>query len=74
MDIKDYEKLSEHLMRINFVVNQVASNGEIMKAQYIVKKIMRSPLSKFDQVVVAIEELQGFINGFGELVRMTGGS
>lgn len=45
-----------------------------MKAQYIVKKIMRSPLSKFDQVVVAIEELQGFINGFGELVRMTGGS
>lgn len=56
--MRDNEKISKYFTRVSTVVNQMRSNGEIMEDQKIVEKILRSLPSKFDHIVVAIEESQ----------------
>ncbi|XP_051113706.1 uncharacterized protein LOC127239547 [Andrographis paniculata] len=57
MEMKDNEKIGDYFTRANSLVNQMASNGEV-ETQRIVEKILLSLQSKFDHVVVAIEESQ----------------
>ena len=58
LEIKDSEKVVEYFTRVNSIINQMASNGEILETNKVVEKILQSLPAKFDHVVVAIEESQ----------------
>lgn len=45
-------------MRVNSIMIQITSNGEIMETKNIVEKFMQSLPRKFDHLVVDIEESQ----------------
>ncbi|KAG6535701.1 hypothetical protein ZIOFF_000724 [Zingiber officinale] len=58
LEMKDNKKVLEYFTRTSSIVNQMESNGEIMKTQRVVEKILRNLSGKFDHVVIAIEESQ----------------
>ena len=53
--MKDYENVDSFLHVIE-LVTQIKSHGETLKERRIVEKFLRSPLTRFDAIVVAIEE------------------
>ncbi|KAL4379304.1 hypothetical protein GQ457_02G028610 [Hibiscus cannabinus] len=53
--MKDKERVQEFLSRVSGIVNMMKSYGEILSSEIVVSKL-RSLTSKFDHVVVAIEE------------------
>ena len=57
LEMKDSEKVAEYFTGVNSIVNQMASNGEILETNKVVGKIFRSLPAKFDHVVVAIEAI-----------------
>lgn len=50
------EVISEFTIRITRLMNQVKNYRGTITEQYVVDKILRSLTSRFDNVVVAIEE------------------
>ena len=59
LEMKETESIAEYFTRTTSIVNQMASNGEILEDARVVEKILRSLPQKFDYVAVAIEESRG---------------
>ncbi|XP_028082748.1 uncharacterized protein LOC114284076 [Camellia sinensis] len=68
--MKDNESISKYFTRILTIVNQIKRLGDKIEEIRFIKKILRSLSSKFEHVVVAIEESKDFnnltIDEFGE--------
>ncbi|XP_054782109.1 uncharacterized protein LOC129289376 [Prosopis cineraria] len=56
MKMKETEAITDYSSRVKSIVNQMQHYGERIEESRIVEKILRSLLSKFDYVVVAMEE------------------
>ncbi|XP_019460169.1 PREDICTED: uncharacterized protein LOC109359930 [Lupinus angustifolius] len=56
LQMEEQERVSEYFTRIRGLINQMRSCGEQISEQGIVEKILRTLSTKFDHVVVAIEE------------------
>lgn len=56
LQMEENETVAEYFIKIQSLVNQMKSNGEKMEDLKIVEKVLRSLQSKFDHIVVAIEE------------------
>jgi gag-polypeptide of LTR copia-type len=56
MKMKDFEGVSNYIMRVQTVENQLKRNGENVMKTRIVEKILRLLTNAFDNVVCAIEE------------------
>ena len=54
--MNDKEIMGEYLGRVQILTNQMIVCGESLKEQIIVEKVLRSLHSRFDHIVVAIEE------------------
>ncbi|XP_058784690.1 uncharacterized protein LOC131659529 [Vicia villosa] len=54
--MEDKETINDYVTRITRLVNQIKSCGETILEQNVVSKILRSLTSRFDNIVVAIEE------------------
>jgi len=56
MQIEDEQKIAECISKLINIVNQIKACGEAITYQQIVEKIMRTLASRFDFIVVAIQE------------------
>ncbi|XP_050885146.1 uncharacterized protein LOC127088269 [Lathyrus oleraceus] len=54
--MEDKEMINDYITRIIRLVNQIKSCGETILEQNVVSKVLRSLTSRFDNIVVAIEE------------------
>ncbi|XP_050908772.1 uncharacterized protein LOC127122490 [Lathyrus oleraceus] len=54
--MEDKETINDYITRITQLVNQIKSCGETILEQNVVSKVLRSLTSRFDNIVVAIEE------------------
>jgi Mg2+ and Co2+ transporter CorA len=54
--MKDSEGVSDYIMRVQTVTNQLKRNGENLTETRIVEKILRSLTDAFENVVCAIEK------------------
>lgn len=58
IEIKEKETINDFTTRITRLVNQVKTRGETNTWQYIIAKILHFLTQRFDNIVVAIEELK----------------
>jgi hypothetical protein len=56
MLMEDDQRISDYISKLLSVVNQMKACGEEVSDQQVVGKIMRSLTSKFDFIVVSIQE------------------
>ncbi|XP_058733125.1 uncharacterized protein LOC131604719 [Vicia villosa] len=56
IQMEEKETINDFTTRITLLVNQVKACGEMIMKQYVVAKILRSSTTRFDKVVIAIEE------------------
>jgi len=56
MTMEENEKIADFFARVKVVINQMATQGEILIDGKICEKITRSLLEKYDYIVCAIEE------------------
>jgi hypothetical protein len=54
--MEEKETINDYITRITRLVNQIKSCGETILEQNVVSKVLRSLTSRFDNIVVAIEE------------------
>jgi len=54
--MEEEQKIAEYISKFISVVNQMKACGEAMTDQQIVERIMRTLSSRFDFIVVAIQE------------------
>lgn len=54
--MKDLDSVESFFTHVVGLVNQIKSHGETIEDMRIVEKVLRSPPSKFDPLVVALEE------------------
>ncbi|XP_050916652.1 uncharacterized protein LOC127131790 [Lathyrus oleraceus] len=54
--MEDKETINDYITCITRLVNQIKSCGEMILEQNVVSKVLRSLTSRFDNIVVAIEE------------------
>lgn len=62
--MKDTESIDDFCMRLNGLVTNIRTLGEIVEEAYVVKKLFRAVSSKFLQITSTIEQ-------FGDLEAMT---
>ena len=56
VQMEEKESINDYITRITCLVNQMKACGETVIVQNVVAKILRSLMSRFDNIVVAIEE------------------
>lgn len=56
LNMNEDETVGAYFDRVQYIVNQLRANGEVVSDQRVVEKITRSTNSEFDNVVPAIEE------------------
>jgi gag-polypeptide of LTR copia-type len=56
MKMKESESVSDYIMHVQAVVNQLIRNGEALTDARVVEKILRSLTDNFENVVCAMEE------------------
>ena len=56
MKMKESENVSDYIMRVQTMVNQLNRNREMLPKMRVVEKILRSLTNNFENVVCAIEE------------------
>lgn len=56
LQMQGNETIADYFSKVTSIVNQMATNGEVLQDQKVVEKILRSLPQKFDFIVVAIEE------------------
>lgn len=56
MQMKDSESVESFFTQVMGLVNQIRSHGETLEDKRIVEKVLRSLPTKFDSIVVTIEE------------------
>jgi hypothetical protein len=56
MLMEDDQRIGDYISKLLSVVNQMKAYGEVVSDQQFVGKIMRSLASKFDFIVVSIQE------------------
>ena len=54
--MKESETINDYTIRVLAVVNQIKRLGEIVQHARVVEKILRSLNTKFNHIVVSIEE------------------
>jgi gag-polypeptide of LTR copia-type len=65
LKMKESEDVLDYITRVELMVNQLKRNGEYMNESRVVKKILRSLVDEFENMVCAIEESKN-------LAKMTG--
>ena len=53
--MKESETIDQFMTKVMAMVNQLRINGEDIKYEKVVQKVLRIPTKKFGMVVVAIE-------------------
>ena len=56
--MKESENVSDYIMHVQTVVNQLNRHGEILAEMQVLKKILSSLTNNFENVVCAIEEVK----------------
>lgn len=56
LQMEENETVAEYFIKVQSLVNKMKSNGEKVEDLKIVEKVLRSLQSKFDHIVIAIEE------------------
>jgi len=56
VQMEEEQKIVEYIFKLINIVNQMKACGEAMTDQQIVEKIMKTLSSRFDFIVVAIQE------------------
>jgi gag-polypeptide of LTR copia-type len=56
--MKDSEGVSDYIVRVQTVTNQLKKNEENLKKTRIIEKILRSLINIFENVMCMIEELK----------------
>lgn len=55
LNMKDNEKVLDHISRVIVVTNKMKACGETLSEQVIIEKVLRSLTPQFDYIVVAIK-------------------
>eukprot|EP00253_Pinus_taeda_P029507 PITA_29507 len=58
LSMKESDTIDSFFTQVIGLITQISSHGEILEERRIVEKILRSLLSRFEAIVVAIEETQ----------------
>ncbi|KHN42350.1 Retrovirus-related Pol polyprotein from transposon TNT 1-94, partial [Glycine soja] len=56
MQMEEGQKIGDYFSKLTSLVNQMQTCGEVITDQMVVEKVLRSLTSKFDFIVVAIQE------------------